>query len=98
MYNYYSGYENYRRYGQPTPPQYNIASIPNDLPLLLSYGGKDSLSDVEDVKTLIGTLSEHDPDKLVLVYREEYAHLDFIFGVNAKEVVYDPLVAFFRLH
>lgn len=96
MYDYGSEDDNNSHYGQSTPPQYNITSIPNDLPLFLSYGGKDLLSDVEDVQTLIDTLSGHDLDKLVLLYRDDYAHLDFVYAVNAKDLVYDPLIAFFR--
>ncbi|XP_057461065.1 triacylglycerol lipase 2-like [Actinidia eriantha] len=98
MYDYGSEDENNKYYGQPMPPAYNMAGIPNDLPLFLSYGGQDLLSDVEDVHTLLDTLKDHDPDKLVVQYKEDYAHADFVFGVNAKQVVYDPLMAFFNLH
>ncbi|KAK6134975.1 hypothetical protein DH2020_031259 [Rehmannia glutinosa] len=98
MFDYGNEDDNNKHYGQPNPPEYNMTSIPNDLPLFLSYGGKDLLSDVKDVQTLIDTLSDHDPDKLVLLYRDDYAHLDFVYGVNAKQVVYNPLMAFFHLN
>ncbi|KAL0400170.1 UNVERIFIED_CONTAM: Triacylglycerol lipase 2 [Sesamum radiatum] len=98
MYDYGSDDDNNKHYGQTTPPDYNMTSIPNNLPLFFSYGGEDLLSDVKDVQTLIDTLSGHDPDKLVLQYVEDYAHLDFVYAVNAKQVVYDPLIAFFRLN
>ncbi|KAK4397834.1 Triacylglycerol lipase 2 [Sesamum angolense] len=98
MYDYGSDDDNNKHYGQTTPPDYNMTSIPNDLPLFLGYGGEDLLSDVKDVQTLIDALSDHDPDKLVLQYIQDYAHLDFVYAVNAKQVVYDPLVAFFRLN
>ncbi|XP_051152238.1 triacylglycerol lipase 2-like [Andrographis paniculata] len=96
MYDYGNGDDNNKHYGQGTPPAYNMTSIPNDLPLFLGYGGQDLLSDVKDVQTLIDTLSDHDPNKLVLLYREDYAHLDFVHGTNANQVVYDPLMAFFE--
>ncbi|KAL7128697.1 hypothetical protein ABFS83_13G010700 [Erythranthe nasuta] len=96
MYDYDDEGENKKHYGQTSPPEYNITSIPNNLPIFLGYGGKDLLSDVNDVQTLIDTLSGHDPDKIVLQYTEEYAHLDFVYGINAKEVVYNPLIAFFN--
>lgn len=89
--------ENMNHYGQPTPPVYNMSSIPNELPLYLSYGGKDALSDVKDVQVLLDDLKNHAGDKLVVQYREDYAHADFVMGVNANKVVYDPLMAFFRL-
>ncbi|XP_059664103.1 triacylglycerol lipase 2-like [Cornus florida] len=98
MYNYGSEDENNKHYGQPTPPLYNMSSIPNDLPLFLSYGGQDWLSDVNDVQTLLlGSLKDHDADKLVVQFREDYAHADFVMAVNANQVVYDPLMAFFNL-
>jgi lysosomal acid lipase/cholesteryl ester hydrolase len=97
MYDYNNADENSRHYGQPTPPLYNMTSIPNDLPLFLSYGGADALSDVKDVKLLLDSLKDHDGDKLVIQYRDDYAHADYVMGENAKQLVYDPLMAFFRL-
>ncbi|KAM1373402.1 hypothetical protein ACFX2I_024109 [Malus domestica] len=95
MFDYKDG--NMQHYGQPTPPVYNMTSIPDDLPLFLSYGGADALSDVKDVKLLMNNLENHDGDKLVLQYRDDYAHADFVMGETAKQDVYDPLMAFFRL-
>lgn len=98
MYDYGNENDNMDHYGQPTPPVYNMASIPNDVPLFLSYGGKDYLSDVEDVQVLLENLKDHDGDKLVVQYIDEYAHADFILGVNANRIVYDPLMAFFKIN
>ncbi|CAL5403401.1 unnamed protein product [Camellia sinensis] len=98
MYDYGNEDDNNKHYGQRTPPAYDMASIPKDLPLFMGYGGQDLLADVKDVQTLLDTLEDHDADKLVTVFREEYAHADFVFGVNANQVVYDPLMAFFKLH
>ncbi|KAH9793466.1 Lipase [Citrus sinensis] len=88
---------NKKHYGQPTPPVYNMTSIPKDFPLFLCHGGADSLSDVKDVKLLINSLKNHVRDRLELHFIDKYAHVDFILGVNAKKVVYDPLIAFFKL-
>ncbi|KAL7216357.1 hypothetical protein ACSBR1_028327 [Camellia fascicularis] len=98
MYDYGNEDNNNKHYGQSTPPVYDMASIPNDVPLFIGHGGQDDLADVKDVKKLLGTLKNHDADKLVTLYREEYAHADFVLGVNANQVVYDPLMAFFKLH
>ena len=98
MYDYKDADENTKHYGQPTPPAYNMTSIPNDLPLFLTYGGKDALSDVNDVKLLLDNLKDHGGDKLVVQYREDYAHADYVIAQNAKQDVYNPLIAFFRLH
>ncbi|KAF7141171.1 hypothetical protein RHSIM_Rhsim06G0169000 [Rhododendron simsii] len=98
MYDYGSKDDNNKRYGQPTPPVYNMSSIPNDLPLFLAHGGQDYLSDPADVQTLMGALSDHDANKLVVLYPEEYAHLDFTLAGNANQVVYDPIMGFFSLN
>lgn len=68
MYDYGNVVHNNKYYGQSTPPEYDITSIPNNLPLLFAYGGNDLIADVKDVQALIYALSEHDPDKLVLLY------------------------------
>ncbi|XAR55314.1 Triacylglycerol lipase, partial [Bertholletia excelsa] len=97
MYDYGSIDQNKKHYGQPTPPAYNMGSIPNNVPLFLGYGGQDMLADVKDVHTLLDALKSHDADKLVLLYQQDYAHADFVFGINAKQVVYDHLMAFFNI-
>ncbi|EXC25520.1 Triacylglycerol lipase 2 [Morus notabilis] len=97
MYNYGDENENIRHYGKPYPPAYNMTTIPNDLPLFVSYGGQDALSDTKDVHLLLDSLKDHDGDKLVVQYRDDYAHADYVMGENAKQAVYDPLIAFFRL-
>ncbi|GJU82300.1 triacylglycerol lipase 2-like protein [Tanacetum coccineum] len=98
MYDYQDAGENRRRYGQSTPPAYNIANIPKNVPLFLSHGGADALSDVEDVKHLLRTLKDHDRDKIQVQFIRDYAHADFVMATNAKQSVYEPLMAFFKLH
>lgn len=97
MYDYDDDEKNREHYGQTSPPVYNMTSIPNDLPLFLSYGGADALSDINDVQLLLDSLKDHDGDKLVKQYRVDYAHADYVMSANAKQDVYDPLIAFFRL-
>ncbi|KAL6143957.1 hypothetical protein ACLB2K_054652 [Fragaria x ananassa] len=97
MFDYNDKEENQQHYGQDTPPEYKMASIPHDVPLFLSYGGADALSDVQDVQLLLNSLKDHDGDKLVVQYRDDYAHADFVMGENAKQDVYDPLMGFFKL-
>lgn len=98
MYDYGNENDNMDHYGQPTPPVYNMTSIPNDLPLFIGYGGKDYLTDVRDVQVLLDNLKDHDGDKLVVQYTDEYAHADFVLGVNANQIVYDPVIAFFKIN
>ncbi|KAJ6965509.1 hypothetical protein NC652_003400 [Populus alba x Populus x berolinensis] len=72
---------------QTKPPIYNLSNIPHDLPIFISYGGQDALSDVRDVELLLDSLKFHDVDKLTIQYIKDYAHADFIMGVNAKDIV-----------
>ncbi|GAV62433.1 Abhydro_lipase domain-containing protein [Cephalotus follicularis] len=98
MYDYGNVNDNMKHYGLPTPPAYDMTRIPKDFPLFLSHGGQDQLSDVADVKVLLDNLQGHDSDKLMVQYIEEYAHADFVFGVNANQLVYNPIISFFELH
>ncbi|KAG8640552.1 triacylglycerol lipase 2 isoform X1 [Manihot esculenta] len=98
MYDYNNGDENRKHYGQATPPVYNMTDIPNDVALFLGCGAKDYLSDTKDVQLLLDNLKDHVKDKLVVQTIENYAHLDFIFAENVKEAIYDPLIAFLKLH
>ncbi|MBA0587161.1 hypothetical protein Gohar_022192 [Gossypium harknessii] len=95
-YNYGRPDYNLMHYGEARPPIYNISNIPKDLPIFISYGGQDALSDVEDVGQLLDNLKYHDVNKLSIQYIKDYAHADFIMGVNAKDIVYNQVVSFFK--
>ncbi|KAG0471867.1 hypothetical protein HPP92_016413 [Vanilla planifolia] len=97
-YDYDDQGKNMEHYGQPTPPTYDMSAIPVDFPLFLSYGKADVLSDVDDVRHFLGVVDGHDGVNLAVQYLEDYAHADFIMAVNAKWIVYEPLMAFFNLH
>ncbi|KAL5973023.1 hypothetical protein ACLOJK_039830 [Asimina triloba] len=84
--------ENMRYYGESTPPIYNMSNIPNDLPLFLSYGGQDALSDVGDVMLLLDNLKFHDGDKLTIQFIKDFAHADFVMGVSAKRIGLDRVL------
>lgn len=47
----YGSEMNLIKYGQKTPPKYNIRSI-NSTKIALIYGPKDVLNDLEDIKIL----------------------------------------------
>lgn len=95
-YNYGNPDFNMMHYGEAKPPIYNLSNIPHDLPIFISYGGQDALSDVRDVELLLDSLKFHDVDKLTIQYIKDYAHADFIMGVNAKDIVYNQVVSFFN--
>lgn len=83
-------------YGQVNPPVYNLTNIPKNLPIFMSYGAKDALSDVKDVRHLLDLLRSHDKDKLSVQFIKEYAHADYMFGYNAKDKVYNAVTEFFK--
>ncbi|GMH23868.1 hypothetical protein Nepgr_025711 [Nepenthes gracilis] len=95
-YNYGRPDYNLQHYGEEKPPVYNLSNIPHGLPLFMSYGGKDALSDIQDVAMLLDCLKLHDQDKLTVQFIEDYAHADFIMGVNAKDLVYREIIKFFK--
>ncbi|KAK4483219.1 hypothetical protein RD792_010401, partial [Penstemon davidsonii] len=95
-YDYGNANFNVEHYGETKPPVYDLSRIPRNLPLFLSYGGQDALSDVKDVAALLDSLKFHDIDKLHVQYIKEYAHADFIMGVTAKDIVYNQVMTFFK--
>ncbi|KAJ4973446.1 hypothetical protein NE237_006620 [Protea cynaroides] len=97
-FNYGIEARNLEHYGEDRPPIYNLSNIPSNVPLFISYGEKDALADVGDVGLLLDKLKFHEGDALTTLFIKDYAHADFIMGVNAKEMVYDALIAFFKRH
>lgn len=95
-YDYGDEGENMQHYGQADPPVYDMTAIPKEFPLFLTYGGQDMLSDVKDVQVLLNDLQDHDGNKLVVLFKEDYAHLDFVRAVNANQVIYDPIMSFYK--
>ncbi|XP_057983558.1 triacylglycerol lipase 2-like [Malania oleifera] len=95
-YDYVNVLTNMEHYGSPRPPAYDLSNIPVDFPLFLSYGGRDTLSDVPDVQHLLDVLKSHDEDKYSVQFIENYAHADFIMGISAKDIVYNPIISFFN--
>ncbi|KAK3123996.1 hypothetical protein QOZ80_8AG0639050 [Eleusine coracana subsp. coracana] len=96
-YDYVLPFRNIANYGQIEPPVYEMSNIPADFPLFLSYGGRDALADPTDVRRLLNDLRGHDPGKLTVQYLDQFAHLDFVMGVCAKDYVYKDVIAFFDI-
>lgn len=84
--------KNMKVYGQFKPPIFDLTCIPKTLPLWMAYGGNDALSDITDIKQTLSELQS----KPELVYLENYGHVDFIVGLNAKEEIYSHMIGFFR--
>lgn len=97
-YNYENPNSNLIHYGAIKPPVYNLSNIPEKLPLFISYGGQDALSDAQDVEQLLDDLKFHDVLKYTVEFVKNYAHADFIMGVSAADIVYDQVYKFFLNH
>ncbi|KAJ9152743.1 hypothetical protein P3X46_026275 [Hevea brasiliensis] len=59
---------------------------------------QDALSDTEDVAQLLDDLKFHDVLKLTVQFVKDYAHADFVSGVNATDIVYSQVYKFFMNH
>ncbi|MED6197403.1 hypothetical protein PIB30_056198 [Stylosanthes scabra] len=87
----------FKHFGQLYSPIYNLSNIPHELPLFISYGGQDALSDVLDVTTLLDYyLKVHDDNKHSVLFIKDYAHFDFVMGDNAKDILYNEVISFFN--
>ncbi|KAG0631120.1 hypothetical protein M758_1G228500 [Ceratodon purpureus] len=85
---------NLQHYLSLSPPDYDLTIIPESLPLWMASGGNDALADPVDVIRTIEQLRST-PEVIVL---PEYGHIDFVLSIQAKEDLYDSMIAFFRAH
>ncbi|EFA81642.1 hypothetical protein PPL_05635 [Heterostelium album PN500] len=74
---------NLQHYGQLTAPAYNISEF--RAPVIFYYGGNDYLADPTDVEWLIPQV----PSLLYKKFLPTYSHLDFVWGENAYQDIYD---------
>lgn len=85
--------ENMARYGRPTPPAYNLKNVLTRV--ILHYSDNDWLSSPIDVRRLYAKLPNaemnHIPD-------EQFEHMDFVWGIGARKVLYEPIIASMKLY
>lgn len=66
------------------------------VPISLHYSKNDAVANLKDVYRLIPMLTE-----TKCLYKQminDFNHLDFIHGVNAANIVYSQILAFFSQH
>ncbi|KAJ8713468.1 hypothetical protein PYW07_013838 [Mythimna separata] len=78
---------NFREYGSFTPPPYDLSKI--TAPVYLHYSDSDPFAHVNDVERLYRELGRAIKYKVPMA---TFSHIDFIYGINAKELVYDSVI------
>lgn len=88
----YGYWGNLKHYHRLHPPSFDLADIPDSLPIWMGYGGHDALADITDVNRTITELKS----KPELFYVDNYGHIDFILSVKAEDDVYRELIRFLK--
>lgn len=83
-----SAIANIRAYGSRTPPLYNVDNI--RAPIVIFYATEDSATNHADVDDLAKELTNLKAK--FVVQDEDFTHVDFIYGIHVRTLVYDKLV------
>lgn len=78
------------RYNSTTPPEYHVENLTT--PVALFWGVDDVLADPEDVERLIPKIPHLIYNKKI----ENFEHLDFIWAMDAKSILYDDIISIMR--
>ncbi|XP_060097267.1 lipase member M-like [Heteronotia binoei] len=78
--------KNVDKYNQTIPPSYKVKDM--KVPTVVWSGGKDIMASPKDIEVLLSVLGN------VIYYRQvpHWMHYDFVFGLDARQQVYDDLV------
>ncbi len=86
MYDYGCANDNKKHYNQTSPPEYDLGRV--NVPVALYWAQNDWLADPIDVQYLKKKLPNI-VDELNIKF---YNHLDFVWAINAKSVLYDRMI------
>ncbi|XP_031629977.1 lipase 3-like [Contarinia nasturtii] len=81
--------------GSTVPPDFNLSQI--RAPISLHYSPNDILGDPKDVAKLIPKLNNC-LARVQFVNQTKFNHYDFIWGIQAAELVYSNIMSFFNEH
>jgi len=93
-YNYYRR-GNKNHYGSKHPPTFDLSKV--EVPVLLKWGAKDVLADPNDVARLYAELTGCNATSSA-VSNPDFTHLDFVWGMDAYQVVYPDVISFMQEH
>lgn len=80
-------------YGSVTPPKYNLKNVVTRV--ILHYSDNDWLAAVEDVHKLYLRLPNAELDHMSDL---QFEHMDFVWGIDAREILYEPIIASMKLY
>ena len=84
-YNWREEEENMKRYQVTKPPNYVITEV--DVPCILFWSERDTLASFDDVKRLREELRN-----LKSVEKVDLSHIDYLWGENAHEELYQKII------
>ncbi|GLH01895.1 Lipase 3, partial [Gryllus bimaculatus] len=80
-------------YGSSKPPNYNLTRV--TAPVAIFYSDNDWLSNIIDVKRLQALLTRS-VVRMIKVPWNKFNHLDYMWAIDAKRLVYDTVIQTFR--
>lgn len=88
-------FENIHKYKSFTPPRYDLQKI--TAPVYLIYSLNDALAAEVDVLRLCKSIGTSCKEKFIIA-DHTFNHLDFMYGIRVRELVYDKLLEFMALY
>ncbi|XP_071452982.1 lipase 3-like [Hetaerina americana] len=88
------GLKNFFVYHRFTPPDYDLSLV--TAPVYLYYSGNDWLSGKDNVIQLYEQLGN--AKGRFLVTDKDFNHLDYLWAIDAKELVYDKIMSLMKRH
>jgi lysosomal acid lipase/cholesteryl ester hydrolase len=90
----YGSRVNRKHYGSKRAPLYNISRV--TVPAMTIYSDGDGYAPPEDVQTFLDSLSAAGRGPVIRIRDPNFQHFDFAARREARVLVYEPIVKYFR--